>query len=35
MCMAENGISSKTGYVWLKDKSPSGVNVHKKKEDNL
>lgn len=35
ICMAENGISSKTGYVWLKDKSPSDVTVCKKKEDNI
>lgn len=31
----ENGISFKTGYVWLKDKIPLDFNVYKKKEDNV
>lgn len=33
--MTENGISSKAGYVSLKDKNPPDVNVYEKKGDNV
>lgn len=31
--MTKNGISSKAGYVWPKDKNPPDVNVYEKKGD--